>query len=32
MLEMLVRKLGVGRFLNWESVDLRGQSGGILVF
>ena len=32
MLEMLVRKLGAGRFLNWESVDLRGQSGGILVF
>ncbi|RVX23331.1 hypothetical protein CK203_000427 [Vitis vinifera] len=32
MSEMLVRKLGVGRFLNWETVDWRGQFGGILVF
>ena len=28
----LVRSLGVGRFLEWGSVDSRGTAGGIVVF
>ena len=29
---MLVRSVGVGRFLNWASVDARGVAGGLLLF
>ena len=29
---MLVRSVGVGRFLNWASVDARGATGGLLLF
>ena len=32
MLDLVVRSLGFGRFVNWGSVHSRGQAGGILVF
>ncbi|KAL6330841.1 hypothetical protein AAG906_009269 [Vitis piasezkii] len=32
MSERIVRSLGVGRCLDWEAVNLRGASGGVLVF
>ena len=32
MLEKVVKSLGVGRFLNWDTVDAREVSGGILLF
>ena len=32
MLEKVVKSLGVGRFLNWDIVDARGVSSGILLF
>ncbi|RVW27803.1 hypothetical protein CK203_102622 [Vitis vinifera] len=28
----LVKSVGVGRFLNWASVDARGAAGGLLLF
>ena len=28
----MVKSIGVGRFLNWASVDARGAAGGILLF
>ena len=32
MSNLVVRSLGFGRFMNWESVHSKGQAGGILVF
>ena len=32
MSEKVVKGLGVGRFLNWEIVNARGVSGGIMFF
>ena len=32
MLEKVVKSLGVGRFLNWDTVDAREVLGGILLF
>ena len=32
MSERIVRSLGVGRCLDWEAVNSRGASGGVLVF
>ena len=28
----MVKSVGVGRFLNWASVDARGVAGGLLLF
>ena len=28
----MVKSVGVGRFLNWASVDARGAAGGLLLF
>ena len=28
----MVNYVGVGRFLNWASVDVRGAAGGLLLF
>ena len=28
----MVNYVGVGRFLNWASVDARGAAGGLLLF
>ena len=28
----MVKSVGVGRFLNWASVDARGATGGLLLF
>ena len=28
----MVKSMGVGRFLNWASVDARGAAGGLLLF
>ena len=28
----MVKSVGVGRFLNWVSVDARGVAGGLLLF
>ena len=32
MLVQMVNCVGVGRFLNWVSVDARGAAGGLLLF
>lgn len=32
MLLCVVRSLGVGRFLNWGTIDARVALGGILIF
>ena len=32
MNDSLVKSLRVGRCLNWEVVEAKGQAGGILVF
>ncbi|RVW97997.1 hypothetical protein CK203_029087 [Vitis vinifera] len=31
MIEGLVRSLGIGRFLNWGTLDAHGSAGGILI-
>ena len=28
----VVKRLGVGRFMDWGAVDAKGASGGILIF
>ena len=28
----MVKSVGIGRFLNWASVDARGTAGGLLLF
>lgn len=32
MLNGLVRSLGVGTFFEWGALNLRGSSGGVLIF
>ena len=32
MSKRIVKSLGVGRCLDWEAVNSRGASGGVLVF
>ena len=29
--QQLVNSVGIGRFLNWASVDARGAAGGLLL-